>query len=954
MISRVEVRDKEGIFDAIGEGVKKDILDLGISEIDEVNFIQVYLLGGTLSEKQLHSISNNLLTDKVTQEFVSGKSFVPKQSKNCHVVEIAYNPGVMDPVEESVKKGIRDLGIKSVDSVRTAKKYVLKGLLSENAIKSISEKLLYNKVIQHPVLSANSSIKTIPPYTFNLITIDLASASPDKLLEISKKGHLFLNLEEMKAIQNYFKKLGRNPTDCELESIAQTWSEHCKHKTLMGIVEYEGKTFDNLLKNTVMRVTKELNKKWCVSVFKDNSGVIEFDDKYDVCFKVETHNHPSALEPYGGAGTGIGGVIRDPLGTGLGAKPILNTDIFCFGLPDTASSKIPKGTLHPKRVMKGVVSGVRDYGNRMGIPTCNGAILFDEKYIGNPLVYCGNVGILPKNKSTKHVDPGDIVVLVGGKTGRDGIHGATFSSGELTEESETLSGQAVQIGNPITEKKVVDTILQARDLNLYKAITDCGAGGLSSAVGEMGEEIGAEVYLERVPIKYKGLSYTEIWISEAQERMVLAVAPKNAKRLLKVFSDENVEAVIIGKFTNTKKLHLLYNGKTVANLDMSFLHNGVPKIKRKAVWKKKNFTPPKIKEPKNLTKHLRNILSSWNVCSKEWVIRQYDHEVQGGSVLKPLQGINCDGPGDAAVIRPLLYSKKGIAVSNGINFLYGLIDPYWMAASGIDEALRQIISVGGTLERIALLDNFCWGNTDRPETLGSLVRASLACYDIAKDYGVPFISGKDSLNNEFRVGNKSISIPPTLLISAIGVIDNVEKTISMDFKDAGNRIYVVGSTYKELGGSHYLKLFNLTGNTVPKVNAKQSKKLMEKLSLAIKKGNVLSCHDCSEGGIGVSVAEMAFAGGIGLDISLKGVVQGEKINRNDVLLFSESNSRFIVEVPKSKVKTFERIMKEEPVGLIGETKGSNTLRIEGLKGDIIVQATLNELKEAWQAPLRNG
>lgn len=951
---RIEVRDKKEIFDAIGEGVKKDILDLGIKGIKEVHFIQVYLIEGTLSKKDVLAICKDLLTDSVTQEFVYGKSFIRKESKNLHVVEVAYNPGVMDPVEESALKAIKDLGINDVESLHTAKKYLLEGNLSRKKIDLISEKLLYNKVIQHPVKGKATIHRSIPPYKFKLIIVDILNADDGKLMEISKNGQLFLNLEEMRTIKAYFKKLGRNPTDCELESIAQTWSEHCKHKTLRGLIEYKGKTINNLLKDTVMKVTKELDKKWCVSVFKDNSGVIEFDDKHDVCFKVETHNHPSALEPYGGAGTGIGGVIRDPLGTGLGAKPILNTDVFCFAPPDMPLRKIPKGTLHPRRIMKGVVSGVRDYGNRMGIPTCNGAILFDERYVGNPLVYCGNVGIMPKNKASKRVDKGDLVVLVGGRTGLDGIHGATFSSGELTEESESISSQAVQIGNPITEKKMADTILQSRDQNLYKAITDCGAGGLSSAVGEMGEDTGVEVYLERVPLKYKGLTYTEIWISEAQERMTLAVSPKKVKRLLKLFADENVEAMVIGRFTASKKLHLLYQGNTVADIDMEFLHNGVPKIKRKASWKRQKQKEPNFREPKDLTPHLAKILSSWNVCSKEWIIRQYDHEVQGGSVLKPLQGIHCDGPGDAAVARPLLYSKKGIAVSNGINFLYGIIDPYWMAASCIDEALRQIISVGGSLDRIAILDNFCWGNTDRPDTLGSLVRTALACYDIAKAYGVPFISGKDSLNNEYKTGTKTISIPATLLISAIGIIDDVGKVVSMDLKGGGNFLYIVGSTYDETGGSHYFKISGHTGNNVPKVDARKAKVLMNKLTSAIKKNTVLSCHDCSEGGIGVCIAEMAFAGGIGADISLKAVPQGEKIKRNDHLLFSESNSRFIVEVPKSKRGEFENIMKGQAIGLIGQTRNSNMLRVEGLKGDIIVQAILSELKETWQKPLKNG
>ncbi|MDD5155253.1 MAG: phosphoribosylformylglycinamidine synthase subunit PurS, partial [Candidatus Omnitrophica bacterium] len=664
----IEVKDKTGIFDSVGEGIKKDILDLGISCVTSVSFIQVYIIEGNIPQVQLEKICSRLLTDNVAQGYsVNQPETTSKQ--NQFIVEVAYNPGVMDPVEESTLKGIKDLGIEGASSVKTARKYVLRGRLNAGQLKTICEKLLYNKLIQHIVERRNQQPHAIKQarYDFKLIRVDLSSVSGRKLQEISQKGQLFLNLNEMLKIKEYFRSLGRNPTDCELETIAQTWSEHCWHKTFRGKIRYteklsgpktkrKTKLINNLLKSTIMKATRELDKPWCVSVFKDNSGVIRFDDKYNVCFKVETHNHPSALEPFGGANTGIGGVIRDPLGTGLGAKPILNTDVFCFGLPEHLFSELPQGALHPKRVMKGVVSGVRDYGNKMGIPTVNGAVLFHERFVGNPLVYCGTVGIMPKDKSFKKARPGDLVVVVGGRTGRDGIHGATFSSGELTHESETVSSGAVQIGNPIQEKKMVDTILQARDQGLYSAITDCGAGGLSSAVGEMGQDLGAEVYLEKVPLKYQGLSYSEIWISESQERMVLAVPKENKARLLEVFARENVEATVIGKFTDTGKLKLFYEGNQVCDLDMYFLHEGLPQIEKKAIFIQTRHKEPKSKCPGNLTPHLLKLLSHYDICSKEWIIRQYDHEVQGGSVLKPLSGICNDGPSDASVSRPFLDS----------------------------------------------------------------------------------------------------------------------------------------------------------------------------------------------------------------------------------------------------------------------------------------------------------
>ncbi|MCM8779560.1 MAG: phosphoribosylformylglycinamidine synthase subunit PurL [Candidatus Omnitrophica bacterium] len=973
MLWQIEVKDKPGIFDAVGEGIKKDILDLGIETVEDVSFIQVYMIEGDIRQEAVKIICEELLADNVAQVYRLKPEIVNEE--NGHTLEVAYNPGVMDPVEESALKAIRDIGIEGVSSVKTAKKYLIKGKITKAQLNTISEKLLYNKLIQHIVRAPEQQSVGAPAnYNFKLTKIDLLSASDKELMEISKEGQLFLNLAEMRQIRNYFKQLKRNPTDCELETIAQTWSEHCVHKTFRGRIEYTEKIknkpqppnpkpqtriINNLLKSTIMKATKELRKPWCVSVFHDNSGIIRFDDKYNVCFKVETHNHPSALEPFGGANTGVGGVIRDILGTGLGAKPIANTDVFCFGPPDYPFSRLPPGTLHPKRVAKGVVSGVRDYGNKMGIPTVNGAVLFDEGFVCNPLVYCGTLGIIPQEKSFKKVEAADLIVVVGGRTGRDGIHGATFSSGELTHESEKISSGAVQIGNPISEKKMLDTLIQARDENLYRAVTDCGAGGLSSAIGEMGADLGAKVALEKVPLKYQGLSYTEIWISESQERMVLAVPKENIERLLKVFSDEDVEATVIGEFTKTKRLELFYKDNLVCDIDMDFLHNGLPQITKKAVWVSPKFKEPNIKIPRDLTPNLKKILRHYNVCSKEWIIRQYDHEVQGGAVIKPLVGIDNAGPSDAAVVQPLLDSKKGVIVSCGINFRFGLIDPYWMAASCIDEALRQIVAVGGSLNEVALLDNFCWGNPDKPDRLGGLVRAAYACYDMSKAFGVPFVSGKDSLNNEYKIKGKSIAIPGTLLISAFGVIQDVSKAISMDLKNPKDLIYIVGMTYDELGGSHYFDTLGFIGNSVPKVNPRQAKKTFSRLSLAVNKGLIKAMHDCSEGGLGVALAEMSFAGGIGMDIFLAEVpYQAQNLKRkaqnarNDFILFSESNSRFLVEVERKKQKEFENALKGVPLGLIGCASEKKEFRVFGLDNRLCVNCPIQDLKEAWQAPLR--
>ncbi len=791
--------------------------------------------------------------------------------------------------------------------------------------------------------------------------IEILNADDTELMRISREGTLSLNLNEMQTIQSHFDGLGRNPTDVEIETIAQTWSEHCVHKTFKSIILYsengkEPEQIDGLFPTFIQRATEEIAKPWCVSVFSDNAGIIEFDDTYNLVFKVETHNHPSAIEPYGGAGTGIGGVIRDSLGTGLGAKPILNTDVFCFGMPDTPYSELPRGTLHPKRVFKGVVAGVRDYGNRMGIPTANGAILFDPRYTANPLVFCGNVGLIPRNRCDKSVEPGDLVVSIGGQTGRDGIHGATFSSAELDDTSENL-GSVVQIGNPIMEKKIVDALLQARDRNLYRSITDCGAGGFSSAVGEMGEHVGAEVHLERVSLKYEGLAPWEIWLSEAQERMVIAVPPENLDELIEICESELVEATVLGTFTDTHRLQVFYEGTLVADLEMEFLHNGLPQPIKEAVWSLPQHPEmaSRDKETNGYTNDLCQLLASPNIASKESVIRQYDHGVQGGMVINPLVGAENDGPSDACVVTPVIGSRAGVIVANGINPKYSDVDPYNSAAGAIDEALRNIVAVGGTLEKTALLDNFCWGNPDKPDRLGELVRAARACYDIATAYGTPFISGKDSLYNEYRdtTTGEQRAIPATLLISAICVMSDIQRAVTMDVKVPGNYIYVVGNTYAELGGSHYFGIHGFIGNKAPIVRPDEGKQTMEKLSGAISNGLVRSCHDCSEGGIGVAAAEMAFAGGYGMSLNLSGIPTGDDITGDDFLLFSESNSRFLVEIEPQHQQAFETCMIGVPIGCLGRVTDTSDFIIAGTGGHSIVETSIDRLKSAWQAPLQS-
>jgi len=954
---RFEIFNRAGFPDVAGAGVLQGVKEIGIDSVKSVQSVRIFLVDSDFDATFAKRVADELLTDLVCEEYVMGRVPAPKGVKST-LIEVHLKSGVTDPVAQSVTAAIADMGRK-VESVRTARKYYLIGDVTEAERDSIIRRVLANDCIEQVITDSKVEPPSphIAPYKLNIRHIEITKLDDEGLMKVSKGMDLFLNIVEMKAIQEHYQGLKREPTDVELESIAQTWSEHCVHKTLKSSVdmEFEGKSikFDNLVKDTVFRATKELARPWCISVFADNAGVIEFDDEDAVCFKVETHNHPSALDPYGGAATGIGGVIRDPMGTGMGSKPIANTDIFCFASPDKKMSEVPKGVLHPKRIMKGVVAGVRDYGNRMGIPTVNGAIYFDDRYMANPLVFCGNIGIMPKDKCFKHPHAGDLVMVVGGRTGRDGIHGATFSSGEMTHEHEEIFSHAVQIGNAIVEKKMLDTLLQARDAGLYEAVTDCGAGGLSSAVGEMGEEFGAEVDLEKVPLKYAGLSYTETWISEAQERMVIAVKPENLAAISKIFADEDVEATVIGRFTGDKQLTLRYKGQIVGQIAMDFLHNGVPKYSRKAVWNSPGFSEPKLEEKKDYTKDLLAILSSYNVASKEWVIRQYDHEVQGASVVKPLMGVTNDGPSDAAVIRPKPESNKGLAISCGMNPCYGDIDPYWMAIAGIDEAIRNLVCVGANPERIAILDNFCWGDCTKPETFGSLVRAAQACYDGAIAFGTPFISGKDSLNNEFRCDDGTrIAIPGTLLISAIGIVDDVEKCVTMDLKKAGNPLFVVGKTLDELGGSHYYKTKGLLGANVPTTNATLAAMTAKRMHGAIAKGLVASCHDCSEGGLAVALAEMAFAGGLGVDVSLAGLPRSDSCRRIDSQLFSESNSRYIVEVKADKANEFAAVMADVAVAQIGSVRAERRLRVKDAAGREAIVCDVDELKTAWQKPLK--
>ncbi|UCG34485.1 MAG: phosphoribosylformylglycinamidine synthase subunit PurS [Phycisphaerales bacterium] len=961
----VEVRPRRPQWDAHGAAVLAQMRSLGLHCVERVASARLFVIEGSLAAADVERAAVELLADPVAEEYVYGGADAPRGRADHIAVEVHLKPGVMDPVARSVKLGLADMGLR-VDAVRTARRYDIVGLGSLEQLEFAAWRVLANDCIENAYLTGFGrhddtplAAPTPPQANQQVRCVSLSDLHENALQRLSREGHLFLSPDEMQTIRSHFRSLGREPTDLELETLAQTWSEHCVHKTLKSRIVYRGDPmpdasnpqhrssapveieYANLLADTIARATHTLNLDWCLSVFKDNAGVIAFDDEYGIAFKVETHNHPSAIEPYGGAATGVGGCVRDVIGCGLGAKPIANTDVFCLAPSDWPMERLPRNVLHPVAILRGVVAGVRDYGNRMGIPTINGALAFDGRYLGNPLVYVGCLGLIPRGLIRKQAHPGDRILLVGGCTGRDGLHGATFSSAELTETHADEFAHAVQIGDPITEKKMLDCILQARDHAdgcLYSAITDCGAGGLSSAVGEMGSEIGARVQLETVPLKYAGLRYDEIWISEAQERMVLAVPPANVEKLLAVFAAEDVEATVIGEFTDDNTLTVAYRGEVVGELKMEFLHHGLPQQTRVAEWfppDEPQRVPPQPIQPGDVKRVLIKRLTALNTTSKEWVIRQYDHEVQGGSVVTPLVGRG-DGPSDAAVLRPRLDSDRGIAVGCGLCPELADVDPYWMAVAAVDEALRNVVCVGGDPSRTAILDNFCWPKCEDPRTLGALVRACQGAHDAAVAYGLPFISGKDSLNNEFAMSAEEaarcglpqkLAIPPTLLISAVSIIEDVRRCITAAAKpDASeSQFYYIGHC-----GSHW-----------DEVSLADRLKVHRVIHRLIADGVLTAAHDVGSDGIAVALAEMAIGGHCGIS-----VVEPEKDAQ--CRLFESQAGGYIVQVPHHKSSDLVHACLDEMlfelVGMIAPEWGFHVTLSDGSVESI----PPDELEAAWK------
>ncbi len=1007
-VSFVEVAtiDRDGLADSRGNNIRKMLFkDQGI-DVNSVRVISRYDIFSDLTSEMLHRSVYDLFSDPIIEYGLANENVL---FSNLHfpsrpdiVVHVGFKPGVTDNISQAALDGLSTIfpKLSKKSKIFSSKLYSFWGVHSSDINKLVES--LYNPMIERALISTNAdcvknnlNILDIPireNYTFTKPKSISLDVSNSELMKISEEGLLALNLNEMQTIQSHYRQKNiqkkRNelglptnmPTDAELECLAQTWSEHCSHKIFAAKIHHldnetnENTIINSLFKTHIVKPTIDIQNdvEWLLSIFHDNSGVIAWNENWNLCIKAETHNSPSALDPFGGAMTGIVGVNRDILGTGLGARPIANTDVFCFGPPDY-QGEVPKGLFHPLRVFRGVHAGVRTGGNESGIPTVNGAIVFDDRYIGKPLVYCGTVGIMPKilkDGRESHIKTplkDDIIYMVGGKVGSDGIHGATFSSLELTEESPS---SAVQIGDPITQKKMIDMILEARDDGLIQVITDNGAGGLSSSVGELAELTnGADLDLEAVPLKHPGLSPWEILVSESQERMTVGVRKADCQAFEKLASLHEVEATIVGKFTNTGSFDVYYGEEVVAHLPMDFLHNGCPQLELKSQWIKPNHNGISFpdKDEKGMGEILSRLLGRPNIASKESWVRSYDHEVIAQTVIKPFGGVNHDSPGDAAVIAPIHGQTQGAVISNGIIPRYSDIDTYAMAAASVDEAVRNAVCVGVDLDLIAGLDNFCWPDPvesdktpDGKYKLAQLVRANRALDDVCRAYRLPCISGKDSMKNDATINGKKISVPPTLLFTLIGNHKDVTKAVSSDFKEAGDLIYLLGETHQELGASELAFMLrdeskgdSGIGNNVPQIDTTRNLTLYRALTKSMSRGLVASAHDCSDGGLATALAECCFGCDSGASLEISNIFSKSQDLNIWGALFGESLGRILVSIKPENSNEFEKLMIGNECNLIGNVDSGDLIIVKKL-GKTVLTSSMTELRKEWKKTLNEG
>jgi phosphoribosylformylglycinamidine synthase subunit PurSL len=988
---RLEIALKSELFDAEGDGIRRKAKNYFGIELVSVRCVYVITIDADLSRDQLKTIQTEIFTNPVTQV----SSFDPLELEFDWTIWVGYRPGVRDNPGSTALEAVEDiLGIRfgPDQAIYTSKRYCLKGKgLTEEHMNKIAAELLANDIIQQwkifPVDKWNPARGTgiiiprvILDHTPTVSTISVDSDST--LKNISDQRGLALNPSDIPVIRSYFLDAGvrasraavdlSDPTDIELEYISQARSDHCNHNTFRGLFRYldletgETEVIDNLFKTFIETPTLTLKEKypWVVSVLWDNAGVGRFDSNHYYVITGETHNSPSNMEAYGGAITGIVGVYRDPLGTGKGSKLVMGSYGYCVG-PRNYNGDL-KPHLHPRRLLDGVIEGVRDGGNKSGIPTTFGQVLFHSGYMGKCLVFVTALGIMPAvikeaPSETKKTSPGELLIMCGGRVGKDGIHGVTASSETFSEH--TPAGH-VQIGDPYTQKKMHDFLLEARDQDLIRFITDNGGGGLSSSVGESARfSNGCEVRLEKVPLKYQGLDQWEIWISESQERMTVSVDPAHLERFMELSGLHAVESTVIGRYTDTGKLHITYNGKTCAYIDMDLLTSGFPQWEFDAQWqspKTRGLFEPVLKEPGDYNGLLKDLLARPNICSKEWISRQYDHEVQGSSVIKPLVGANRDVNSDAVVIRPVLDSKKGLVFSQALLPAYSAIDAYHMTTCTIDEAVRRLISVGATIDHIGGVDNYCWpsiqfhpqNNPDGKFKAAQLVRSCRALRDICLSYGIPLLSGKDSMYVDGYLAGRygethKVSALETLQFSVTSVIDDIEKCITMDSKMSGDLVYVLGTTRNELGGSEYYEHLGYVGRNVPHVFPETFADLYRALGLAVHEERVASVHGIYRGGLGVHLAMVAMGGNFGMTVDLD-LVPSDPPDRNDVILFSESAGRFIVTIDPEDQKIFEEIFKGLPCACIGTVTHDSDFIITGMNKKPMINLPVQELKDAWK------
>ncbi len=896
--------------------------------VDEITELRVVHLRGALTDAELVTLTDRLLVNPIGEWAIPLADHDPKGL----VIETGLRPGVTDREGAELVRGAAELGI-DLEAATIARRWVVDAAIDQAQAETLARRVLHNDVIERWTLGALAAAFTDPGAQSPATTlIGVRDLDDSGLAEINARRRLGLDPEEMIVIRDHFASEERDPTDAELETLAQTWSEHCAHKTFRAHITLEHldgsiDTIDGLMGSLLRKSTDEINAPWVHSAFVDNAGIVAFEPGWDIALKAETHNHPSALEPFGGSNTGVGGVVRDILG--VSAKPVAITDILCFGPQDTDPADLPAGVLHPQRIRDGVIAGVGDYGNKIGVPNIAGAIVHDPSYTTTPLVFAGCFGLLPEGANPTAAQPGDAIVVLGGAVGRDGVGGATFSSQTMGVETAEIAGSSVQIGDPIVEKGLIDVVLEARDRQMYTAITDCGAGGLSSAVGEMAEELGARVDLQAVPRKYPGLAPWEVWLSEAQERMV--VATPDPAPLLALAERWSVGASVIGEFTGDARLVVVDGEEPLIDLSCAFLHDGRPQRKMRALAVDRS-RPARQHASFDNTTMLLDLLAHPSIRSNEDVVRTFDHEVLGGTLVRPYGGVAGDGAADGTVVVPPGTSgKRGMAIGIGVNAVIGQHDPYAMAWNVIDEAVRNVVIAGADPHELSLLDNFAWGNPTDPATLGSIVAACTACHDAALVYGAPFVSGKDSLYNVFvPPGGEPDPVAPTLVLTAVGIVKNLDVVPLTGVVQAGSDIWLVGPDSGALGASHVDVVLGADhGGAVPEADPTAIGRHGE-VADAIAAGVVRSAHDLSEGGLAVAVAEWAHAGRLGVAL---------EVDSSPEVLFGEGMARYLIEADPSDASRFSELVPS--ARRIGSVTSEPVVRL----GDITV--SLDAIAAAW-------